>query len=113
MIEVKVGDYVECLDGEIGYVTNVECLKENEVKFEVKLLNYENNVLVNCNNSFVKIYFKRIGSHDFTVKENKIEPLKIEPKYEEKECMVANIKSTDYPNTPLEFKKSVEKFGSK
>ena len=77
MIEIKVGDYVECLDGEIGYVVKVDCVKENEAKFEVKLLNFENNVLVNCNDWFIKTYFKRIGSHDFTakVKENKIEPL--------------------------------------
>ena len=75
MIEIKVGDYVECLDGEIGYVVKVDCVKENEAKFEVKLLNFENNVLVNCNDWFIKTYFKRIGAHDFTVKENKIEPL--------------------------------------
>lgn len=109
MIKINVGDYIETIDGEIGYVDKVDYIKDNALKFEVKLLNIENNVLVSCDDSFIKKYFKRIGSHDFTVKENKIEPIKIEPEYKEMTCLVANIKARDSSDTAIRLEPKMEK----
>lgn len=109
MININIGDFVETVDGRVGYVASIV-----DNKFSVEWREWTNQLerktlWTITEETVLKHHFKRIGSHDFTVKENKIEPLKIEPKYEEKECMIAHIKSTDYPNVVPKFIKSTEK----
>jgi len=76
MIDINVGDFVETIDGKVGYVFE---LNKND-KYGcicVQLYNgdtYYYNYLLDEEYDYKK-QFKRIGSHDFTVKENKIEPL--------------------------------------
>ena len=77
MIEIKVGDYVETIDGYVGkiayisntypsyiYIKMVNCY-QTEWRFTTDEL--EEDIIENK--------FKCIGEHDFTIKVNKIEPL--------------------------------------
>lgn len=68
MIEIKVGDYVETLDGMVGYVIGVminTCsnLKTIAVQLQNGNTNHYNQVL-NEEYEYEK-HFKRIGEHDF------------------------------------------------
>lgn len=76
---IKVGDYVETCDGGIGYVTNV-----NSDYFFVKLIiNKEKEEYPPDNKCYYEFKdeqtiprdFRRIGTNDFTKKENYFEPI--------------------------------------
>ena len=77
MIKVNIGDFVETIDGKVGYVINVELgdrFNVIDVKIDMDICCW---YIFNDKEYDLSEHFKRIGSHDFTakVKENKIEPL--------------------------------------
>ena len=96
--EFHVGDYVETKDGEKGFII-IDNHSENYdyiIKFNNSLKTYKIDLIRNNVYSPTKTYswinidkiFNRIGKYDFTKpqKENKIEPLNIEVKYEKRSC---------------------------
>lgn len=77
---IKVGDYVELLNGDIGYVTDV-----NDDRFYVQLITNkgEGECLYGDERPYFRKYeetipmnFRRIGENDFTKKENRFNPIK-------------------------------------
>ena len=74
---IKVGDYVETIDGGIGYVINVNCdsFEWMIVKSRETLSAMEAGEETIAGFSTVKKFYKRIGENDFTKKENKFEPI--------------------------------------
>ena len=121
--EFHVGDYVETKDGEKGFIITDNHSENYDyiVKFNDSLKTYKIDLIRNTVYSPTKTYsnnvysptktyswinidkiFNRIGKYDFTKpqKENKIEPLNIEVKHEQKSC----DKVTTYANGDLDIK---------
>lgn len=83
--EFHVGDYVECRNGSIGYLTEGETWYNGTIGDDIVRL--QGNVTVDVSWGFtpftltiplsdISKYFNRIGQYDFTKKdEGKIEPL--------------------------------------
>ena len=107
MIKVNVGDYVETIDGKVGYI--IELI--GNYKFVWKCVDIIYEQMIPNDVKVIAEYYTRIGSHDFTVKvkENTIEPIKIEPEYKEMKCMVANIQARDAYDTAIRFEPKMEK----
>ena len=77
--KVKVGDYIETRDSEIGYITNI---KESLFLFRYKTKN--RGLVGYCGNILdLGKDFKQIGTYVF---EDKIEPLTPKAVYKEVEC---------------------------
>ena len=75
MININVGDYVETIGGRTGYVTRVELGNVyNTITVKIDEDNYCYSVF-NCQEYDYNKHFKRIDSHDFTIKDSKIKPL--------------------------------------
>lgn len=79
MIEVKLGDYIETIDGVKGTIEYISKVTPCNIYLEMD--NCYQSEWCYTREEFDKAIedgvFKRIGSHDFTVKENKIEPFLI------------------------------------
>lgn len=74
---IKVGDYVETLDGGIGYVTSIsnerfDWLITKSCKSESAMS--PGGLTYGCFNEVEK-YYARVGENDFTKKKNKFEPI--------------------------------------
>ena len=88
--EFHVGDYVETLDGKIGYVYY---FRPNVLVFKMPGEQYEISTYVLDWSNHPENVFKRIGAYDFTKKEKKkIEPLEkdlpVEGKCKDKKVMI-------------------------
>ena len=74
-----VGDYVETIDGLIGYVTKLQPISEGLYVFSVKYVKYKDYIGCKEYNLYcheLQCFFNRIGAYDFTKKEKKkIEPI--------------------------------------
>ena len=74
---IKVGDYVETWDGDIGVIEEVVI---NTFSYRITSPNsdnYDKGVIYWCPNDSIDSYkpFKRIGAYDFSKKENKFKPI--------------------------------------
>lgn len=82
MIDIKVGDYVETVDGTVGSITYISSILEKYIylkmncHFQTEWRYTEKNLEDAIKNG----EFKRIGLHDFT-KKDEIEPLTITKEY--------------------------------
>ena len=76
MIKVEIGDYVKDINDVTGYVDYAEdgffsyVIKESICSRVTHVCTHNNDY------KYLKKNFKRIGSHDFTMEENKIKPIK-------------------------------------
>lgn len=76
--EFHIGDYVETVEGEKGYLSRYQVLSNGNIVFYVR---YKNEKIYPCDvtEDGLKYRFNRIGQYNFTKKdEDKIEPLACE-----------------------------------
>lgn len=112
--EFHVGDYVETVNGEIGYIDYIcECDNCKRRKFFEPHVHFADN-----NNDYITFAdrdngfkcFKRIGRNEINTKlekKNKIEPLICKPKIEKKIGYVCRINAEDYPNDKVKPKQEL------
>ena len=93
IINIKVGDYIETRDSEIGYITNI---KDSLFLFRYKTKN--RGLVGYCGNILdLGKYFKQIGTYVFDDKD-KIKPLTPKAIYKDVKCKKIETKAEDYPS---------------
>ena len=90
--DVKVGDYIETRDSEIGYITNI---KDSLFLFRFKTKN--RGLIGYCGNILdLGKDFKQIGTYVFD--DDKIESLTPKAIYKDVKCKKIETKAEDYPS---------------
>lgn len=72
--EFHIGDYIETIDGLIGYITKLQPISEGLYVFSVKYVKYKDYIGCKEYNLYcheLQCFFNRIGAYDFTKKEKK------------------------------------------
>lgn len=95
---IKIGDYVETIDGEVGYidkVCNSDYLRNRNL--HLKVIRYKNGetqyITYRLKQNLAK-HFKRIGEYDFATSKSqkpKIEPIEIILKYKKVQAHTVTI----------------------
>ena len=78
--EFHVGDYVEDVDGRVGYISEIctceKCRERGWYEPNIKYTNGTEDYISNYDVDGIPDFYKRIGAYDFTKKEKKkIEPI--------------------------------------
>jgi len=99
---VKAGDYVETICGDIGYINRAAIRSRSASSGKISIIVFEwisngKKYLCMGDNKSLSI-FKQIGTYVFDDKENKINPLTPKAIYKDVKCKKIEIKAEDYPS---------------